>query len=138
MTNFELTRMLADTSRANLLVGPYKVPVHIDNVDYNVCHSDNHPNIDIRCSVMYAPWREPIAVKAPKKITDPMAIKDVIFNNPATIVIWADGTKTVVKCTNEEFDPEKGLAMAIAKKALGNKGNYYETFKNWGAGNDQT
>lgn len=51
-----------------------------------------------------------------------LEIKKVIFNNPATIVFWADGTKTVVKAKNEDFDPEKGLAMAIAKKALGNKG----------------
>lgn len=56
-------------------------------------------------------------------------IKKVHFNDPATVVLWADGTKTVVKCENEEFDPEKGLAMAIAKKALGNQGNYFETFK---------
>lgn len=57
-------------------------------------------------------------------------IKKVIFNKPATIVYWIDGTKTVVKCGEKEaFDPEKGLAMAFAKKALGNKGNYYNVFK---------
>ena len=58
-------------------------------------------------------------------------IKNVVFNPPATIVFWTDNSKTVVKAENEIFDPEKGLAMAIAKKALGNKGNYYETFKKW-------
>lgn len=58
-------------------------------------------------------------------------IKKVIFNKPATIVFWEDGTKTVVKALNEDFDPEKGLAMAIAKKALGNKGNYFSTIKKW-------
>lgn len=59
-------------------------------------------------------------------------IDDVIFSGPATVVKWKDGTKTVVKCTkNDNFDPEKGLAMAIAKKALGNKGNYYETIRKW-------
>lgn len=58
-------------------------------------------------------------------------INRVIFNDPATIVIWNDGSKTVVKASNEPFDPEKGLAMAIAKKALGNKGNYYEVFKKY-------
>lgn len=58
-------------------------------------------------------------------------IEKVIFNDPATIVIWRDGTKTVVKAENELFDPEKGLAMAISKKALGNQGNYYEKFKKW-------
>lgn len=56
-------------------------------------------------------------------------IKKVIFNNPATIVYWVDGTKTVVKAENEPFDPEKGLAMAIAKKAYGNKGNYYNQLR---------
>ena len=57
--------------------------------------------------------------------------KKVIFNDPATIVYWKDGTKTVVKAEGESFDPEKGLAMAIAKRHLGNKGNYYDIFKEW-------
>ena len=58
-------------------------------------------------------------------------IKDVVFNDPATIVFWSDDTKTVVKAHNEEFDPEKGLAMAICKKILGNKGNFNNLFKKW-------
>lgn len=58
-------------------------------------------------------------------------ILDVVFNGPATIIFWADGTKTVVKAIYDEFDPEKGLAMAIAKKALGNKGNYFNVIKRW-------
>ena len=61
-------------------------------------------------------------------------IKKVIFNDPATIVLWEDNTKTVVKCGEDEmFDPEKGLAMAISKKALGNSGRYFEIFKMWTA-----
>lgn len=62
-------------------------------------------------------------------------IKNVIFNDPATIVFWADGTKTVVKCgENDIYDPEKGLAMAVAKKCLGtNKShsNYIDEFRKW-------
>lgn len=59
-------------------------------------------------------------------------IKKVIFNNPATVVMWSDGTKTVVKAQGKSrYDKEKGLAMCIAKKALGNKGNYYNTFAKW-------
>ena len=58
-------------------------------------------------------------------------IKNVIFNKPATIVFWEDGTKTVVKAIDEPFDEEKGLAMAIAKKALGNTGSYYDVIKKW-------
>ena len=65
-----------------------------------------------------------------KKVMALCTIKRVIFNDPATIILWADGTKTVVKCAKDEtFDPEKGLAMAIAKKALGNEGWYYDIFK---------
>lgn len=67
-----------------------------------------------------------------KQYVDPMAIKNVIHNDPATIVFWADGSKTVVKCQpGDVYDPEKGLAMAISKKALGNQGNYCNVFKKW-------
>ena len=59
-------------------------------------------------------------------------IKKVIFNDPATIVLWQDGTKTVVKCGEEDtYDPEKGLALCFAKKAMGNKGNFNNTMKKW-------
>lgn len=64
--------------------------------------------------------------------TNTAAIKDVIFAPPATIVYWLDGSKTVVKCSEKDvFDPEKGLAMAIAKRCGGNKGNYYKEIQNW-------
>lgn len=51
------------------------------------------------------------------------SIKKVIFNDPATIVFWKDGTKTVAKCHDEVFDKEKGLFAAIAKKAYAKNGN---------------
>lgn len=56
----------------------------------------------------------------------------IYFNDPITVVFWEDGTKTIVKRDNRDtYDPEKALAMAFAKKALGNKGNYYNVFKRW-------
>lgn len=59
-------------------------------------------------------------------------IKKVIFNDPATIILWHDGTKTVVKTQNgEKYDPEKGMAMAISKKCFGNAWEYYSIFKKW-------
>lgn len=59
-------------------------------------------------------------------------IKNVIFAPPATIVYWSDDSKTVVKCSEKDvFDPEKGLAMAIAKRCGGNKGSYYKEIQNW-------
>lgn len=60
------------------------------------------------------------------------SITKVIFNDPATIVFWRDGTKTVVKCNPEDkFDPEKGLAMACMKKLFGNNGFYNDIFRKW-------
>lgn len=59
-------------------------------------------------------------------------IKEVIFNDPATIVIWSDNSKTVVKCQpGDTYSKELGLAMCISKKYLGNKGNFNETFKKY-------
>ena len=59
-------------------------------------------------------------------------IKKIIFNNPATIVYWEDGTKTVVKCgSGDTWDKEKGLAMCFVKKLLGNKGNFNEKIKKY-------
>ena len=60
-------------------------------------------------------------------------IKKVIFNYPATIILWEDGTKTVVKAQDkDQFDKEKGLAMAIVKKTMANNHSYYnEIFKKW-------
>lgn len=59
-------------------------------------------------------------------------IKDVKFANPATIVFWKDGTKTVVKAQgDEEYIPEVGLAMCICKKVMGNTRDYYRVFKHW-------
>jgi hypothetical protein len=43
-----------------------------------------------------------------------------------------NGTKTIVRAQDgDNFDPEKGLAMAISKKAFANNGNYYDEFKKW-------
>ena len=63
---------------------------------------------------------------------DPSTIKDVIFNNPATIILWKDGTKTVVKCQEgDTFNPELGFLAAVLKKLCGNKGNYNDVVKKW-------
>ena len=44
----------------------------------------------------------------------------IIFNPPATIVFWTDGTKTVVKCAEgEKFDPYTGFCYAFTERCLG-------------------
>lgn len=59
-------------------------------------------------------------------------IQRVIFNDPATIVFWKDGTKTVVKCQEGDvYSEEVGLALCFAKKALGNQSNFNNVFKKW-------
>jgi hypothetical protein len=65
------------------------------------------------------------------KIAEIPTITNVIYNDPATIVMWSDGTKTVVRADGEKYDPEKGLAMAMCKKHAGNKRDYYHTFLHW-------
>lgn len=80
-------------------------------------------------------WRETLDIFMDKhdRIKKPQ-IERVIFNNPATIVFWKDGTKTVVKVREgDRFDPEKGLAMAICKKVLADENGEYWTreFKKW-------
>lgn len=59
-------------------------------------------------------------------------IKDVIFSDRVTIILWKDGTKTMVRVGKREpYDPEKGFAMAVCKKMFGNESNYYEVFKKY-------
>ena len=49
-------------------------------------------------------------------------IKKVIYSGPCTIVLWGDGTKTMVRCTANDIKDEKtGLALCVAKKFLARK-----------------
>lgn len=87
--------------------------------------------VDSLCRVPSTNKKTATPPKRDKKVMNGR-IQNVIFNAPATIVFWTDGSKTVVKCENEEYDPEKGLAMAIVKKWFGNNcGYYYDVFKEW-------
>ena len=52
-------------------------------------------------------------------------IQDVIFHDPATIIYWTDGTKTVVKCQEgDTYDKKMGFLLCVAKKFFGNRGKY--------------
>jgi len=84
-----------------------------------------------------------------------LGIDRVIYDNPATIVYWTDGTRTVVNCMDnletvkktrngkeitvkkprkcDTYSKEIGLAMCIAKKHFGNAGNYNDVFRKFGA-----
>lgn len=54
-------------------------------------------------------------------ITIRLMIKKVIFSGPCTIVLWANGDKTVVKrAEGDKNDREVAVLYAIAKKKFGN------------------
>lgn len=54
-------------------------------------------------------------------ITIRPTIKKVIFSGPCTIVLWANGDKTVVKrAEGDKNDREVAVLYAIAKKKFGN------------------
>lgn len=96
------------------------------------------PEIDLTVQID----RTPVAHSVPKLTIEPFApkvvieppefryafrhdakykAKQVIFNPPATVVLWTDGTKTVVKCDPEDtFNETTGIALCYMKKALGN------------------
>ena len=58
--------------------------------------------------------------------------KQIIFNNPATIVIWEDGSKTVVKTMHgDKFNEEIGVAMAYMKKLLGSSTQFKKLVKKY-------
>ena len=59
-------------------------------------------------------------------------IKQVIFSGPVTIVKWNDGTITRVRCAEgEEYDQEKGLLAAMAKKLYENTNIFVEELAYW-------
>lgn len=67
---------------------------------------------------------------APTRTSYLPEIKNVHFSGPATVVIWADGTKTTVMCQEGDiYSEETGLALCIAKKAFGNMPNFNNIFK---------
>lgn len=111
----DLTRVILSTGH-ELVFGPCDLA------------SDRDGNWRIRSGALYPRCEG----KKTASATNTAAIKDVIFAPPATIVYWSDGSKTVVKCSEKDvFDPEKGLAMAIAKRCGGNKGSYYKEIRHW-------
>lgn len=114
-------------ARIYAIIAGEKAELHLDGFNINRCgYLENYDTISFKASTSY----DTILYKNPNPIKN--RIKKVIFNDPATIVFWWDGTKTVVKCQdNDKYDKMTGLAMAISKKVFGNKGRYYDIFKKW-------
>lgn len=72
--------------------------------------------------ILYLCEERPICLGNYVKVID-IYVKKVYFNQPYTIVIWNDGTKTIVKCTEGcKYDKYTGLATCFLKKFMGNRG----------------
>lgn len=70
-----------------------------------------------------AKWRMVDASPMPKKI---------IYSGLATIVLWEDGTKTVVKCSkHDSWKPETGFLWALAEKLYGSKSQVDKVMGRW-------
>lgn len=68
----------------------------------------------------------------------PVYITRVLYNDPATVVFWNDGSKTVAKCAKEDkYNKETGLAIAVLKKAIGNT-TVTKTLADWLPTDDKT
>lgn len=105
--------------RAKLMINGQRVPGVVKRVDlYEDFESIIKTFSEIRLEV------DGFAVR-PK-------VKRVIYNNPATIIFWADGTKTVVKCQEgDTYSKEKGFVMAYLKKMLGNDNTFNKEINKW-------
>lgn len=113
-----------DFNKTSIVVDGHTFPTYGIEVD------SDYSGTRITASAYLSPDMKCAKSTKPTKLS----ITNVIFNPPATIVFWSDHTKTVVKCdiSLEKYDPEKGLAMAISRKMLGdNKREYYNTFLHW-------
>lgn len=131
MNAIEIRKAIARGGKSTLYMegNTFSAKVTAVDTEYDNCRP---PESGIRFTTAVKTFVTVEILEGTKGCKGPFGIKKVIFNNPATIVLWEDGTKTVVKVhEGDVYDPEKGLAMAISKKALGNKYDYYNTFKHW-------
>lgn len=118
----------ADLRDVKILVGGHAYVPHDIRLDSTIDETT------ISASAHLSPLNRSSFIFDKNYVKPPLAITNVIFNPPATIVFWNDNTKTVVKCdiSLEDYDPEKGIAMAISRKMLAdNKREYYHVFKHW-------
>lgn len=49
----------------------------------------------------------------------PSMVEKIVYNGPATIVFWSDGTKTVIKChEGDQFDEVTGFLLCCLRKMM--------------------
>lgn len=69
----------------------------------------------------FPPFHKPLSAPMPKR---------VIYSGRATIVIWDDGTKTVVKCSrHDDWSPDAGFLWALGERVYGSKAQLVKAMK---------
>ena len=100
----------------------FGLPVH---ADFNVrCFGSNEYEYSIKLTGHAGDLTTIIDMLENGRMPMSFVPEKVIKNGPATVVVWDDGSKTVVKRTDEDDDPEKGFAMALVKKIYGTRSRF--------------
>lgn len=80
----------------------------------------NNTNYSLKCFMKYFRFSGGFNYIDLEGFLRDVYIKNVIYNNPATIINWSDGTKTVSKVHGgDEYNPEVGLILCVLKKLQG-------------------
>lgn len=86
-------------------------------------HFDDITNPDGNTGLFWIPDRCVTPYSPPVAMLNADNVKEVIFNGNKTIVIWADGTKTIVGCgEGDSYDPYAGFCAAVVKYVFGSTG----------------
>ena len=92
-------------------------PVSINGNGYTYSISDGIPYIELNSNGI---WDLLNGKPTTKSKPNALSVRRILYHNPATIVFWQDGTKTVVKCMDgEPFEKYAGFCAALAKKVFG-------------------
>lgn len=101
------------TANELVMVRPLARFAGIPKAYYEYCNKDVKVGIDLA---------QNIPCYVPKK---------VIFAPPKTIVLWEDGTKTIVVCAEGyQFDPYAGFCAAVAKRNFGTNSQIKKVLEN--------
>ena len=80
---------------------------HIKRTSDDILDAMRYCYMDTAITRYYSAYVEglyPSGRKKPNRLIDlGLRITKVIFNDPATIVFWSDGTKTVSKCHPDDY-----------------------------------
>jgi hypothetical protein len=94
--------------------------VSVNNNGYTYRVSGGIPFIEMNSEINNDFWDLLVGKPANKSKPATPSVKRIVYHDPATIVFWQDGTKTVVKCMDgEPFEKYAGFCAALAKKVFG-------------------